>query len=268
MNNPTAPAEHLLLLAGDFTRHNDALTRLQLTGSSPATALTHQAAVTQHLAHAALHIVDVLNAQRMYHSPAIRTVYARVRQLAHLATDAADHLLDAVDILDDTRAGIPVQDEGPLLTSQQALGEAGSRLTLVRDLTALGAHDAVATAELFVTERRRRGVHLVHQPPALSPTQDAALRAVVQGEVTISNDKPYLRRDDLRVSISTIRCLESRGLVAREPCPLWLQDERVHLTADGCHGLAAAFGRPRAPALTSARPVANLKTKTARTAHR
>ncbi|MDK1348495.1 hypothetical protein QNO09_35535 [Streptomyces sp. 378] len=108
----------------------------------------------------------------------------------------------------------------------------------------------------------------MHQPPALSPTQDAALRAVAQGEVTISDDKPYLRRDDLRVSVSTIRSLESRGLVAREPCLLWLQDERVHLTADGCHGLAAAFGRPRAPALTSARPVTNLNTKTARTAHR
>jgi hypothetical protein len=99
----------------------------------------------------------------MYHSPAIRTVYARVRQLAHLATDAADHLLDAVDILDDTRAGIPVQGEGPLLTYQQALGEAGSRLALVRDLTALGAPDAVATVELSVAERRRRGVHPVHQ---------------------------------------------------------------------------------------------------------
>lgn len=190
-------------------------------------------------------------------------MYARVRQLAHLATDAADHLLDAVDILDDTRTGIPFQGEGPLLTYQQALGEAGSRLTLVRDLTALGAPDAVATAELFVTERRRRGVHLVRQPPALSPAQDAALRAVAQGEVTITDDKPYLRRDGLRVS-NTIRSLESRGLVAREPCLLWLQGERVHLTADGCHGLAAAFGRPRAPALTAARPITSLSTKAAR----
>lgn len=268
MNNLTTPAEHLLLLASDFTRHNDALTRLQLTGSSPATALTQQTTVTQHLANAALHIVDVLNTQRMYHSLAIRTVYARVRQLAHLATDAADHLLDAVDILDDTRAGIPFQGEGPLLTYQQALGEAGSRLTLVRDLTALGAPDAVATAELFVTERRRRGVHLVRQPSALSPAQDAALRAVAQGEVTITDDKPYLRRDDLRVSISTIRSLESRGLVAREPCLLWLQDERVHLTADGCHDLAAAFSRPRAPALTAARPTTSPSTKAARAATR
>ncbi|MFD5478604.1 hypothetical protein [Streptomyces hawaiiensis] len=195
----------------------------------------------------------------MYYSPAIRTVYARVRQLAHLATDAADHLLDAVDILDGTRTGIPVHEAGPLLTYQQALGEAGSRLTLVRDLTALGAQDAVTTAELFVTERRRRGVAPLPQPPALSPTQDAALRAVARGEVTITDDKPFIRSEDLRVSISTIRSLESRGLAAREPCQLWLQDERVHLTTDGYRGLAAAFGQPRPPAPTTrpaSRPVA------------
>ncbi|MFI0037215.1 hypothetical protein ACH4NS_17275 [Streptomyces mutabilis] len=82
--------------------------------------------------------------------------------------------------------------------------------------------------------------------------------------MTITDDQPYLRRDDLRVSISTIRSLESRGLVTREPCQLWLQDERMRLTADGCHGLAAAFGRPLAPALTVARPTTSLSTKAGR----
>ncbi|WDT58535.1 hypothetical protein [Streptomyces sp. G7(2002)] len=53
--------------------------------------------------------MDTLNAQPMYHSPAIHAVYARVRQLAHLASDAADHLIDAVDLLDHTRAGLPVE---------------------------------------------------------------------------------------------------------------------------------------------------------------
>ncbi|MER5793293.1 hypothetical protein [Streptomyces sp. NPDC001980] len=268
MTNPTAPAEHLLLLAADFTRHNDALTRIRLTDSSPATALTQQIGLTQHLADSALHTVDVLNAQPMYHSHAIYTVYARVKQLAQLTTDAADHLLNAVDILDHARDGIPLQDEGPLLTHQQAVGEAASRLALARNLTALGAHDAVATAELFVTERRRRGVHPTHQQPALSHTQDAALRAVAQGEVTISGGKPDIHSDSVRVSITTIRSLESRGLVTREPCLLRLRDERVHLTTDGYRGLAAAFGRPRAPALTAARPTTSLSAKTARTATR
>ncbi|MEV5843625.1 hypothetical protein AB0M32_16855 [Streptomyces sp. NPDC051985] len=254
MTNPTVPAERLLALAADFTRHNDVLAEIRLTASGPDTALNHQTSLTQHLSNSALHIVDVLNAQPMYHSPAIHAVYARVKQLAQLTVTAADHLLDAADILDVTRAGIPVHDDGLLLTSRQALDEARSRLTLVRDLTALGATDALATAELFVTERRRRGARPLHQPPALSTNQGAALRAIAQGEVTITDDRPIIRSDGVRVSISTIRSLESRGLVTRESCSRRHHDERVHLTADGSRGLAAAFGLPRPPGPTAARP--------------
>ncbi|WP_371551329.1 hypothetical protein OG266_38220 [Streptomyces sp. NBC_00554] len=210
--------------------------------------------------------MDTLNAQRMYHSPVIRSVYARVRQLAHLATDTADHLLDAAEILDNTRAGLPVEIDDSLLvvlTGQQALGEACSRLTLVRDLTALGADDALTAAEAYVAERLRRGSSLPHQPPVLTAAQDAALRAVARGEVTIADNKPYVRADDLRVTISTVRALEARGLVAREECPLWLTDERVHLTPDGGRDLAAAFGRPKHLAPTTARPAAALPQATA-----
>ncbi|WP_413100253.1 hypothetical protein [Streptomyces sp. Inha503] len=250
---PATPAEQLLLLGADFTRHNDTLARLRLNDSSSATALTHQAAATQHLARSALDIAETLNAQRMYRSPVVRAVYARVRQLAHLATDAADHLLNAVNILNNARATVSVQDKDALPAYRHALGEASNRLTLVRDLTALGAKDSLTAAEQFVTEQRRSAPP-PHHPPALSPAQDAALRATARGEVTISrlNDKPY----DIRITISTIRSLESRGLVTREPCPLWLHDERVHLTADGRHTLAATFGHPRArpPAPSATRP--------------
>ncbi|MFK8850155.1 hypothetical protein [Streptomyces sp. Ac-502] len=165
----TAPAEKLLLLGGDFARHNDYLSRLRLDGLSPATALTQQAIPTQDLARLALDIVEGFDAQRMHHSPEIRTVYARVRQLAHLATAAAGHLLDAEDILDDARAGVPVKGDGPLLTYQQALQTANSRLTLVRELTALGPQDTLTAAELFVTERRRRGEIPRSSRPAFPP---------------------------------------------------------------------------------------------------
>lgn len=240
--------------------------RHRINGPSPSAFLTAQAAAAQHLAQAALDIVDTLNAQRMYHSPVIRSVYARVRQLGHLAADAADHLLDAAEILERTRAGLPVATEDSLLvvlSGQQALGEAGSRLTLVRDLTALGADDALTAAEAYVAERLRRGFSLPHQPPILTAAQDAALRAVARGEVTIADNKPEVRPDDLRVTISTVRALEARDLVAREECPLWLTDERVHLTPDGCRDLAAAFGRPKRRAPTTARPPAALPQATA-----
>ncbi|MEV7394032.1 hypothetical protein [Streptomyces sp. NPDC091215] len=268
MTNPTVPAEQLLALAADFTRHNDALVGIRLTASGPATALNHQTDLTQHLSDSALHIVDVFNEQSMYHSPAIRAVYARVKQLAQLTITAADHLLNAADILDVTRAGIPVNDDSLLLTSRQALDEARSRLTLVRDLTVLGATDALATAELFVAERRRQGARPLHKSPALSTTQNTALRAIAQGEVTITDDRPIIRSDGVRVSISTIRSLESRGLVTREPCLLRHHDERVHLTADGSRGLTGTFGLPRPPVPTAARPASRPATIAARAATR
>ncbi|AJC55088.1 hypothetical protein [Streptomyces sp. 769] len=248
-------------MAADFTRFNDAHLRHALNGTTPATLLNSQTETAQHLAGSALTIVDTLNAQPMYHSPDIRAVYARVRQLAHLATDAADHLIDAVDILDHTRAGLPVElgdDFLAVLTEQEARREASRRFTLVASLTALGSSDALATAELFVAERRHRGFVPEHQPPALSHTQSTTLRAIARGDVAITHDKPYLRREDLRVSISTIRALESRGLVMREDCPDWFRDERVHLTAAGRRDLAASFGRPRRTGLTTTRPAAPL----------
>ncbi|MFD9793355.1 hypothetical protein ACFWXK_20680 [Streptomyces sp. NPDC059070] len=271
MNDKTLslePAEQLLALAGDFTRFNDAHARyaLDLHGPSPATALNTQTESAQRLARSALTIVDTLNAQPVYHSPEIRAVYARVRQLAHLATDAADHLIDATDILDDTRAGLPVElddDVLAILTTQQARQEAGRRFTLAASLTALGASDALATAELFVAERRRRGFTPPDQPPALSPAQTTTLRAVARGDVALMSDKPSLRREDIRVSISTIRALENRGLVKREDCPDHFRDQRVRLTSAGRRGLAASFARPRPTPLTTTQPAALLPSATA-----
>ncbi|MEU5000451.1 hypothetical protein [Streptomyces sp. NPDC021622] len=154
----------------------------------------------------------------MDHSLGIRSSYARIRQLAYLALAAADHLLEA-------------------------RSEVRDRLVLVRDLTSLGADDALATAELLVTEMRRQRLLPADQLLDLSPAQHTALRAVVQGHVTIDrhDDKPRVSRDELRISISTIRSLEARGLGGREETPRILHGERVHLTADGCRTLAAGF---------------------------
>ncbi|MCL2728395.1 MAG: hypothetical protein FWE15_00045 [Actinomycetia bacterium] len=133
--------------------------------------LTQQTDTAQQLARSALAIVDTLSHQpSMYHSPVIYSVFARVRQLAHLATDAADHLIDAADILSDTREGLPIElddDVLAVLTDQQALHEASRRFDLAASLTALGATDALATAEIYVAERRHRGflpAHVDGQP--------------------------------------------------------------------------------------------------------
>lgn len=265
------PAEQLLTLGADFTRFHDAHMRHSLNGPSPTTVLNAQRESAQHLARSALTIVDTLNAQPMYHSPAIHAVYARVRQLAQLAADAADHLIDAVGILDNTRSGLPVElgdDFLTVLTEGEARQEAGRGFTLVASLTALGSEDALATAEVFVVERRHRGFVPEFQPPALSHTQDTVLRAVARGDVAITGDRPYLRRQDIRVSISTIRALEGRGLVMREDCAAWFRDERVRLTSSGRRGLAASFARPRPAAPAAARPPGRPAATAARVASR
>ncbi|USA00496.1 hypothetical protein NCG97_07060 [Streptomyces lydicamycinicus] len=154
------------------------------------------------------------------------------------------------------------------MTEQEARRGAGRCFTLVASLTALGSSDALATAELFAVERRLRGFAPKYQPPALSHTQDTTLRAVARGDVAITSGKPYLRREDLRVSISTIRALESRGLVMREDCPDWFRDERVHLTAAGRRDLAASFARPHSTAPTATRPPARPAATAARAAVR
>ncbi len=214
------------------------------------------------MADTALTIVGTLNTQSMYHSPEIRAVYARTRQLAQLANDAADHLIDAVDIIEHTVQRLPVElGDGFLavLTEKDARLEASRRFTLTASLTALGACDALAAAEQYVVERRNRGFVPGYQPPSLTPAQNNTLRAVARGDVGITQDKPYLRGEDFRISISTIRALESRGLVMRENCPAWLCDERVHLTTTGRRDLAASFARSRTTSLSATRPAAPLQ---------
>ncbi|WP_420036006.1 hypothetical protein ACN2WE_30720 [Streptomyces sp. cg28] len=209
----------------------------------------------EQLAEGALGVVASLNAQSMYHSSDIRTAYARVRQLAHLASDAAEHLSAAEDVLLSAQAGLPVElGDGfiAVVSQKEARQEAQRRMALVSELTTLGATDAVASAELYVADRAKHGHLPDHQPSALSPTQRDTLLAVARGYVTISDGRANLRNN--RVSISTIRSLETRGLIAREECPRWLTDERVHLTAGGCSDLATAFARPRTPALATTRP--------------
>lgn len=117
-----------------------------------------------------------------------------------------------------------------------------------------GPSDALTTAELFIAELRRRGLTPEHQPPALSPAQATTLHAVARGDVAITSGRPYLHREDIHVSISTIRALENSGLVMREYCPDYFRDERVHLTAAGRRDLAASLARPRTSPPAAARP--------------
>ncbi|WP_257138173.1 MULTISPECIES: hypothetical protein [Streptomyces] len=80
-----------------------------MNGNRPADILNAQATRAQDLANSALDIVTRLNKESMYHSPVISAAYARIRQLAHLAYDAADHLVEARDVLIHAQAGLPME---------------------------------------------------------------------------------------------------------------------------------------------------------------
>ncbi|MBJ7004843.1 hypothetical protein JG491_33080 [Streptomyces sp. CRPSP2-6A1] len=249
---PTIP-ERLLGLGADFTRHHDTLTDIALLhGPDPGGNLTRRSTATQALAREALDVAEALRTMPgLRHSPEVKAAMERAVQLAALAVLATDHLLDAADLLQEARHA----NDMPEAVRQHQL-EVGRRITLAARLTSLGNEDCVATARLVAVELHRQQLAPHLRPPTLSPAQHVALEAVASGRVTLARhlDKTRLGRGDVRVSIRTIRSLEGRGLVHREPCALVLHDERVHLTRDGRLALTATLTRPRVATPAAARP--------------
>jgi hypothetical protein len=255
--------ERLLLLGADFTRHHDVLLRLNSAHPAHATvAAAEHLPAAQTLARGALDAREAIRAAPGLHSsPDIERAVTRMTQLATLAVVAADHLLDAVDLLSTAVFPNAGQKAATGLTGPQR-AEAAHHIRLAEQLTGLGAEDCLGAAGFLARALRRQHPGVFRPPPALSPAQQAALEAVAAGRVTLDRqeDKVLVERGTGRIAITTIRSLESRGLVRREPCALWLHDERPHLTTDGCTALAAALGRPRSAPRTAlpaaARPAA------------
>ncbi|MFF8447679.1 hypothetical protein ACF06Q_08260 [Streptomyces leeuwenhoekii] len=251
--------ERLLLLGADFTRHHDALTLISTTHKAPETrAAADHIPVTQALARGVLDARDAIRtAPRLYHSPDVRRAIDRMTQLATLTVIAADHLIDAVDLLSNAvfRQPGPGPATSPLGTET---AKAAQHIRLTDELTSLGAEDCLAAVGVLARELHQQHPGIFPLSPALSPAQHMALEAVAAGWVALDQrrDKALVERDTGRIAITTIRSLESRGLVGREPCPLWLRDERLHLTAGGRRALAAALARPRSTPPAAIRPTA------------
>ncbi|MBU7598877.1 hypothetical protein JGS22_014950 [Streptomyces sp. P38-E01] len=247
--NYFAPAEHLLRLASDFTRAQDTYAQQVFLEPDIASRMVTQADTASSLAQDTYNVMASLNDQPVLYSPEIEAVYARVTQFTQLTISAASRLNDAAEMMDHAYQKL-APGRGEALTELEEYHEAVHNFTVARNLTAFVAPDALETADLFVRERRRRGIVPEYRPPALSASQLTTLRAVAGGEVAMYRDKPRTRRTDVRVGTSTVRALESRGLVTREECPAWAADERLHLTRSGRRDLAASFGRSR-PAATA-----------------
>jgi hypothetical protein len=257
LTDPSLP-EDLLALGADFIRHHDILTRFNMhPGPSSIRPVAEHIPVTQALARRALAAGSAIHtAPRLYHSRQVRAAIDRMKQLAALSVSAADHLIHAVDLMGSPVAGAPAgreQTEGSLgPVTAQAL----THIRLARELTSLGAEDCLATAGLLAHEMHQQKRGPVPQPPSLSPAQHSALLTVAAGRVTLYRGRANVERGGERITITTIRSLASRNLLHREPCALWLHDERPYLTPEGRRAVTAALSRPRSSPLTATRPAA------------
>ncbi|MGW4345348.1 hypothetical protein ACWEL8_09750 [Streptomyces sp. NPDC004690] len=247
LTDPFLP-EDLLALGADFVRHHDTLTRLHThSGLASIRAVTEHIPVTQALARRTLDAHSaVQRAPRLYHSSQVRATLDRMRQLATLSVIAGDHLIHATDVMygDREQAEAP---PGPL----QAI--ALKHILHARELTSLGAEDCLATAGLLAREMHEQNRVPIPRPPTLSPAQHGALLAVAAGRVTLELERVSVERGGERITITTLRSLESRDLIQREPCVLWLRDERPYLTPEGRRAVAAVLSRPRSSPPTATR---------------
>ncbi|MFI7102730.1 hypothetical protein ACIBK8_25615 [Streptomyces sp. NPDC050161] len=257
---PSLP-ERLFVLASAFTRHNDALAALPLSGPKPTKRLLDHIPFTQLLASNTLDALDALDAVReqgLHRSTGVRDAEMRLIQIASLAVAAADHLIDAMDTISAARAEA-TGDDAAHGSYQDVLTDAGNQLRTARDLTALAPRACAETAESLAAELHRQGhaTATSQHRPALPPAQHAALRAIARGEIYVFDEagKKYANSREGRAPIATIHALASRNLLWSRQRPDAPGRYRLHLSPAGHRALAAAaVSRP---------PLAPLSTKAA-----
>lgn len=151
-NNSTIP-ERLLVLGADFSRHNDALQNISLLRRPhPSETLAGHISSAQALARRARELSEeVLTVRSLNKSLGVRAAMEQTVRLADLADRAADHLVDAVNILHAPNASAPyaapVHGEADLLA-------AGRRMAFASRLTYLGAGDCLRAATVLARTLR------------------------------------------------------------------------------------------------------------------
>ncbi|MFI9210202.1 hypothetical protein ACIGW7_18950 [Streptomyces sp. NPDC053253] len=253
---------YVLGLAERTTRFRDHLSTLQFgepSAEAKAQALAEQAG---DLCEAAKTVEAEVGKVRFYYSPAVLDAFGRLRLLAAQAQLADEHLtwvgVYLGELTPEERARRPCPPGRVLDT----LLEAGRHLREADMLTALGAPDVVHAAKDLAVALRAQKFGSRSQP--MSPAQYAALHAAASGYVTVdklgTEEWAWARLD--RISMATVRSLESRGWVLREahhPVP-GSRSARLHLTETGRLALASRLGR--IPADTHPRATAVQPTRT------
>ncbi|MFJ6438658.1 hypothetical protein [Streptomyces sp. NPDC091416] len=222
---PVPPVEQLLLLAGRYTRHNDALD-LALASPTDPDPQTHAASARQLASETSAAITAVLDQQP---GPDLSDALVRLNQLAYLSAQSAGH-----------------------------------NAHMARELTALAAQDIVTCAS-HIAQEPDRGRSGTSAPPAerLNPTHRAALHDIARGRavVTESMGRQYVNNRGPRILISTLRHLESNGLVDRaegSAAPAFKGGpplDRLRLTPAGMTAVASFIGLPPAGSTAPTRVV-------------
>ncbi|MEV0472533.1 hypothetical protein [Streptomyces prunicolor] len=215
---PLTPIERLLHLAGQYTRHNDALDLLL----RPETRPDPQAhgASARRLASDTRTAVRAIQEERLYESTELTECVVRLKQLAFLSAASAD------------------------------LG-----VKAARELTVLAPEAAVScAAQLAAETRRRRPTTAIAPDERLTAGLHTALTQIACGHVVASSSlgREFTRSREPRVLMSTLRVLESNDLAKRIPnsAPGAYTGgpalDRVHLTPAGITALASVIAPPPA----------------------
>lgn len=209
------PVEQLLRLAGECTRHNDAIDVL-LSAGAGADSVAH-AASARTLAHDTHGALRAIRDQRLNSSMELAHAQIRLRQLGFLSAVSADY---------DPAAA--------------------------RELTALATDTVMDSARVVALQMLRRAPTGQRAPAArLTTIQHSALEQIARGHVVANSSlgREYTRSREPKVSMSILRSLEAESLAERAPataCPAYhggpLQD-RVRLTPAGIATLATVLAR-------------------------
>ncbi|MEU4030533.1 hypothetical protein [Streptomyces anulatus] len=210
---PLHPVARLLDLAGEYTRHNDALDVLDDLSVPDPGAYARSA---QRLAEQTTAVINAVVDLRLFDHANLTAALTRLAQVAYLA-DAAGH----------------------------------HDLPTSREFTAFAPEAVVdSAARIAAHQRRRRSGHAPEPDDRLDAVQQAALHEIALGHVvrTRSQGRDYVHSTGARVPIGTLRSLEANGLTERvreSAPPAYVgggRQDRIRLSPAGAAALATVIG--------------------------
>lgn len=226
---PLPPVGQLLVLAGEYSRHNDSLD-LALGRMAPDSG-TH-APSAERLAADTTEAITAVDRLKLFDHSDLTTALMRLQQVAYLSEASARH-----------------------------------NPPTARVLTAFAAEAVVdSAARIAAHMRRRRSANAPAPDERLDAVQYAALREIALGHVvtTSSSGREYPHSSGDRVLLGTLRDLQEHGFIDHTPrsAPAAFHggpfQARTRLTPAGATALASVITPPPAsrdaPAAASAHP--------------